>query len=126
MKYTTPILIAIILAACSHSPEPVKFQAARAGELQKGKSTKADVLATLGNPVAVASDSSGAEKLTYLHTDSDLKGRSFIPFAGPWIGGVRVTTETVIVTLNRGIVSNVETATSNMETSGRSAHPVGQ
>lgn len=73
----------------------------------KGKTTKADVKAMLGDPDRTDFDNNGNEKWTYVHVRKDAKVVNYIPVANWFIGGTNDTTKTLVVLFaDNGVVKN--------------------
>lgn len=63
-----------------------RVESADVSFIQKGKTTKTELLEKLGPPTETAVDSSGKESLTWEYFKSTTDGKSFIPFAGFFVG----------------------------------------
>lgn len=77
-------------------------------QVEKGKSTKADVKKVLGEPATVDFSDTGLEKWIYVYTKAQVRGTTFIPFAGNFVGGTDTKTDTLTVQFDKeGVVMNV-------------------
>jgi len=55
--------------------------------------------------------------LTWMYSEARVKGESFIPYAGPWLGGTRSKEKLLTVTLGAdGKVSSFSSSAGGMET----------
>ena len=73
-----------------------------------GKSTKKDVRNLIGDPIDVQFTDNGEEVWKYHYTRSDVRGTSFIPYAGALIGGTDTKTTTLTIRFDKnGVVKNV-------------------
>jgi outer membrane protein assembly factor BamE (lipoprotein component of BamABCDE complex) len=107
-----PLLIAALLSsACIHVIEYGRdFDAARVPALEKGKTTKQEVLTMFGSPASSSLDADGTVILryAYIKTTGRIKMASFIPIVGPVVGGSTATNaqKSLTVDLKNGVVSN--------------------
>lgn len=77
-------------------------------QIEKGKSTKADVKGILGDPATVDFSDTGVEKWIYAYTKHQTRGATFIPVVGMLAGGADIKTDTLIVQFDKdGTVMNV-------------------
>lgn len=98
LKTTAPIIIcALVLVGCASSGK--QFDTRKVNEIQKGKTTEADLFAMFGQPMARGQTGSGFKTFTWVYSEARTKGETFIPFAGPFIGGVDTRTKTLMVTV---------------------------
>jgi hypothetical protein len=121
------LLIAVLsLAGCyssSSGSAGIKNQDL-VGQIKIGKSTKNDVTLLFGQPNSVTRSSfqvanqgdpkqmvTVVESWGYQHTHAQTDGRSFIPFAGLWLGGTNYETAQVEFGFDgKGIVQQVTSA----------------
>lgn len=97
------LILSLALAGCGSAGTEVTR--AKAATVIKGKSTRADVIASLGEPNSLTRDSSGRETLHYAYARSTVKPATFIPFIGAFAGGVDTKTSAFDVKLNpQGVV----------------------
>lgn len=87
--------------------------------LTKGKSTKDDVKAFLGDPDKTDFDNNSMEKWTYTHVRKDAKFVNYIPIVN-WFGsGTNDTTKTLVIIFDdNGIVKNYINSDAKGETKG--------
>lgn len=85
----------------------------------KGKSTKDDVKAMLGDPDKTDFDNNSLEKWTYIHVRKDLKAVNYIPVANWFAHGTNDTTKTLVVLFDdNGVVKNYINSDAHGETKG--------
>lgn len=85
----------------------------------KGKSTKADVKAMLGDPDKTDFDNNSLEKWSYVHVRKDAKAVNYVPVVNWFVAGTNDTTKTLIVLFdNDGIVKNYINSDAKGETKG--------
>jgi outer membrane protein assembly factor BamE (lipoprotein component of BamABCDE complex) len=82
------------LAACGASG--VQVRPDQLTSFKKGETTKADVIAKLGNPTSQTITSDGATMLFYNYAAYQARPASFIPIVGPLVGGADVQTSAVM------------------------------
>lgn len=85
------------LAGCVSSG--TNFDESRASQIKKGVTTETDLYEMFGKPNQRTSNSDGMTILTWMYVQSKIKGQSFIPFAGAFLGGSDSTTKTLTATL---------------------------
>ena len=102
------LVSAVLLAGCASVGQ--KVDQAAVDRIQKGVSTKADVRHLIGDPNKVTKDSNGIETWTYEYAHAQVKGESFIPFAGPFMGGTRVQSQETVVKFSGGVVTEYSTS----------------
>lgn len=102
------IAVAGIAAGCASS-SGTKIEAADARFIQKGRTTKSELIQKLGKPDEATMDSNGKETVSWIHMATRTDAKTFIPFAGAFIGGGTSDTTILKVSLDkRGIVSDYE------------------
>ncbi|MFA6397163.1 MAG: outer membrane protein assembly factor BamE [Sulfurimonas sp.] len=85
----------------------------------KGKSTKEDVKAMLGDPDKTDFDNNSLEKWSYVHVRMDAKAVNYIPVVNWFVAGTNNTTKTLIVVFDdKGIVKNYINSDAKGETKG--------
>lgn len=82
----------LVLVGCTSSG--TKVTADRMTQFQKGVTTEADVLRTLGSPQHVVTAADGARTDMYVWAHSQIKGASFIPVVGLFAGGAKAEANT--------------------------------
>lgn len=86
-------------------------------QIVKGKSTKSDVKAMLGDPDKTDFDNNSNEKWTYVHTRKSAKGVNYVPVVNWFVAGTNDTTKTLIVLFDdSGVVKNYISSSADGET----------
>lgn len=89
------------------------------GGIVKGKSTKTDVKAMLGDPDKTDFDNNSLEKWTYIHVRRDAKAVNYVPVVNWFVAGTNDTTKTLVVLFDdNGIVKNFINSDAKGETKG--------
>ena len=108
MSRTLAAGVIFLLAGCASVGDPRITDDALVAKVEKGKSRKADVEALFGPPGQVDFTDAGFEKWLYTYSYSQVRGSSFIPFAGSFVGGTDIQTSTLTVQFTKeGVVENV-------------------
>ena len=96
MKRISILIIAlfgIALSGCmtpgASSSNGTPINAEKVAQIQKGKTTRAEVETLLGKPTNVGMAGDGKRTMTYMYTETDARIKSFVPI--PFVGvGTRV------------------------------------
>ncbi len=108
--------IVFLLGACVHSGR--KIEPNQLAKIQEGKTTKNEVIGLLGAPAASGKNSDGTSEIVYMYATSEADGKSYIPFAGPFIGTQTHESETVNITFDRNDVVQKYTVSKSSGQSG--------
>lgn len=101
--------------SCASTGE--NFDVSKVSQIKKGETTEADLVQMFGQPVNRALISEGTTTLTWMYSEARVKGESFIPYAGPWLGGTRSHNKMLTVTLGPdGRVASFSSTAGGMET----------
>lgn len=96
--FCTTSLVALLLGAgCMSSG--TNFDSAKVSQIQKGVTTEADLLGLFGPSNNRGIDSEGNVNLSWTYVESRVKGETFIPYAGPFVGGSKSATKLLHVSL---------------------------
>lgn len=98
MRAATILLAVAVISGCVSSGTNVSD--AQIQEIQKGKTTYNEVLSIMGKPDITSKDSDGTRTAIYSYSHSQVDGKSFIPFAGAFIGGAHGQSKTVEITFD--------------------------
>jgi hypothetical protein len=110
-------LCSIILFGCASAG--TNFDSRKVTEIQKGRTTEADLVGMFGEPKARGIKTGGVKTLSWVYVQSQVKGETFIPFAGAWLGGTDTKTKTLTVSLDdKGTVSDYEYSGSDLSGTG--------
>lgn len=88
--------VAIFGGGCASTSHGTKIDTQNVSRIEKGVTTRAEVEQMFGPPMNVGLMGDGRRSMMYqyMETDTKVKGTSFIPFAGPFMGGSKGTTRT--------------------------------
>ena len=97
--------VAILIAGCASSGQ--NFNESKVAQIKKGETTEAELIQMFGQPENRSINSEGWTTLVWSYFETKMKGESFIPYAGPFIGGSRSKHKMLMVTLGSdGKVTN--------------------
>lgn len=98
-------LICLVVFACVSSGR--KIDQSAADKIEKGKTTRDQVVNLIGSPDRVTRLGNGDTIFTYHYTRATAKPATFIPIFGPLVGGANVQHQMYMVTFNSdGVVKN--------------------
>jgi outer membrane protein assembly factor BamE (lipoprotein component of BamABCDE complex) len=107
-------VIALCLSGCISVGRP--FEQSSVEKLQKGETTRAQVLALFGSPDQVTRDSSGTESFYYYFCKTTPSAATFVPVVGAFAGGGTIQQQSLTVVLAAGIVQDFTSMQSASET----------
>ncbi|MDR0274842.1 MAG: hypothetical protein LBI48_05810 [Burkholderiaceae bacterium] len=93
MKRLIVAAAAVLLIGCAASG--VKVDERKVESFKPGVTTKAQVVAALGQPTSQMSISDGISTLDYSYAEASTRPSTFIPFVGPFVGGMDSTVSSV-------------------------------
>jgi len=104
-------LCAAAFSGCIHTIEYGRqFDSSHVTYIEKGKTTKQEVLTMFGAPESSSLDSDGQLTMhyAYIKTTGRIKLAAFIPLVGPVVGGSSATNsqKSLTVVLKDGVVAN--------------------
>lgn len=101
------LILAASLAGCASVGRPIN-PSATVGFV-KGVTTEAEVIQRVGRPPDTASLMADGRKMDqWIYTRSKANGKMFIPFVGPFIGGIDTNQQTLQAIVNQqGIVDEM-------------------
>lgn len=100
------LVLSVLLTGCVSVGRKIDLEAV--AKIEKGKTTRADVLSLLGSPDGITRDGLGNEVLGYTFVRHQTSPVTFVPIVGAFAGGGDVQTQFVSVTVNRaGVVCDV-------------------
>jgi outer membrane protein assembly factor BamE (lipoprotein component of BamABCDE complex) len=89
-----------------------------ASKIEKGKTTKEQVVMLIGSPDQIMSRGNGEEIYYYKYTRATAKPATFIPIFGPLVGGANVQHQMFMVTFDsNGVVKDYFNSRGATETS---------
>ena len=109
------LLSASLLTGCADYGNPSIANKTTISEIQKGKSTKQDVLSRFGEPQTVA-DTDGLERWVYVNVSSQVKPETMIPIVGLFVGGATSKANTLSFDFDpQGIVIGINRSNVNSD-----------
>ena len=110
------LILILIFCLCGCATIGRKFDVDKVGLINKGETTKQEILDTFGKPTSVSTDSDGRDTFLYLHMKAKAKPWSFIPFVWLFSGGAWTQAETLTVYFDKdGRVEDYETSTTDQD-----------
>ena len=100
------ILCFVALLAASCASVGNNFDESKLSQIKKGETTDADLMKLFGEPESRTMNSENALILTWMYSEARVKGESFIPYAGAFMGGSRSKVKTLTATLTNSIVAS--------------------
>jgi outer membrane protein assembly factor BamE (lipoprotein component of BamABCDE complex) len=94
-KYLLIALAIVLLAGCVSAGRKIDQTAAE--KIEKGKTTKAEVIASLGSPDHITKLGTGDTMFMYHFMKATPKAITFIPIVGAFAGGANVQTQSCMV-----------------------------
>jgi outer membrane protein assembly factor BamE (lipoprotein component of BamABCDE complex) len=94
------ILLAVLcglIGGCTSTGN--NFDESKLSQIKKGETTEADLVKMFGPPEGRSVNSEGITTLNWTYTEATVKGESFIPYAGAFMGGARSKAKTLTVML---------------------------
>lgn len=80
------VTASLLVAGCAASGIEVTDDKLK--EFEVGETSRADVIASLGQPNLSQHRTSGLDTLTYAYVESQTRPETFIPFVGGFVGGM--------------------------------------
>jgi hypothetical protein len=100
------LLSLVTLFAVSCASVGNNFDDSKISEIKKGETTEADLVKMFGEPQNRSISSENGLTLTWIYSEAKVKGESFIPYAGAFMGGTRSKMKTLSVMLADNKVSS--------------------
>ncbi|MEN3931560.1 hypothetical protein WJT86_10900 [Microvirga sp. W0021] len=104
------LMLAATLAGCASSGnEAIRGETVHTldSKIVKGRTTKADVRAQIGDPSSVSFTDAGNEIWTYTHEVATAKVENFVPVVNYFTRGADVKSKSVVILFDsRGVVKN--------------------
>ena len=98
-------ITALLLCGCASVGTPVETQ--NIPKIRKGVTTEAELVQMFGAPSSKRLGPNNGLIETWIYSESRVKGTSFIPYAGAFVGGSHVKIQTLMVALDgNGRVQN--------------------
>jgi len=116
LKFAIIAAVAVFLVGCASVGN--NFDDSKVTQIKKGDTTEIDLVARFGQPTQRSINSEGQTIPMWTYHESEVKGESFIPYAGAFMGGNRNRNKTLTVTLADGKVASYNYSGGGMETRG--------
>ena len=114
MKKYGWIFILVVLSGCMSMGRQIDQNTV--DSIQKGVTTKAEVIKKLGTPFGTGITDSGKEKLDYVFIRTKTKAKNFIPVVGLFVGGADQERQTLQILIGKdGKVENLSFNKTNDE-----------
>jgi outer membrane protein assembly factor BamE (lipoprotein component of BamABCDE complex) len=104
--FLSGILCFLALFAISCASVGNNFDDSKISQIKKGETTEADLVKMFGEPQNRSISSESGLTLTWIYSEAKVKGESFIPYAGAFMGGTRAKSKTLSVVLADNKVSS--------------------
>lgn len=98
------LLCIALVAGCASVGN--NFDEKKLSNIKKGETTEAQLVEMFGSPQNRSVNSDAVVTLTWMYAESTVKGESFIPYAGAFMGGSRSKVKTLNVMLTDNKVTN--------------------
>lgn len=93
-----------------------KIDQSAADKIEKGKTTREQVVSLIGSPEMITRNSNGDTVFIYNYTRSTAKPATFIPYIGPFVGGANTQHQSTSVTFGPdGVVKAFSSTQGSME-----------
>lgn len=115
---TTPILIVLLvlfLAGCASTGR--KMDMTKMGDIQKGVTTRAELIEWFGSPQSVGLDAEGRSIAQWIYVHASSQGQNFIPVVGAFTMGFDQQMQQLVVSFDENnVVYNYTFNQSDTET----------
>jgi hypothetical protein len=111
---TAMLLVPFTVGGCASAGRD--FDDTQVSSIQKGVTTEQDLITMFGQPENRSMNSDGQTVLTWMYTHGHVNGKSFIPFAGAFMGGTNSASKSLTVTLKDDKVVTYAINNGQMET----------
>lgn len=114
-KILGSLMVGLIIAGCASTGQ--NFDESKVSQIKKGQTTEAELVQMFGQPTNRAISSEGTTMLTWMYIESRVKGESFIPGVGGFVGGTNSKQKYLTATLGPdGTVQNYTSSSGGTET----------
>jgi outer membrane protein assembly factor BamE (lipoprotein component of BamABCDE complex) len=113
LKLVITAAFAGILVSCASVGN--NFDETKVSQIKKGETTEADLIQMFGQPQNRTVNSEGVSTLTWTYAESRVNGKTFIPYAGSFLGGSSSKNKTLTVSLLDGKVTSFTSTGGGME-----------
>ena len=95
------------------------FDDSKASQIIKGQTSEADLIQMFGQPQSRSMNSEGQTILNWMYSQSAVRGESFIPYVGAFVGGMNTKEKSLNVTLQNDRVVSYSSTGGGMDTRNR-------
>jgi hypothetical protein len=99
MKQIVAALLAIAITGCASVGRPIAKD--KISLIRLGVTTEVDLIRMFGGPSSKAVDSNGKILMTWVYSEASTKPETFIPLAGPFVGGMNTRVQQLSVVIGR-------------------------
>ena len=99
MRYLLTLVCVFAIVGCSSVGTPIPKD--KINQIRIGVTTEPDLFLLFGTPSTKTLDPSGAIVLTWVYSSATTKPATFVPLAGPFIGGYSTELQQLTVLVNR-------------------------
>lgn len=100
------LFLSLWLAGCSHplrtGNEKDELNALLSEKIALGKTTKGEIIKSLGNPTSMGAADSGNEQWTYSFVEGSPRA-NFVPVAGP-LAGVQMSSKKIVILFDKSAI----------------------
>jgi outer membrane protein assembly factor BamE (lipoprotein component of BamABCDE complex) len=115
LKLILSAMAAIWMVACASTGQ--NYDESKVSQIKKGETTEAELVQWFGQPEQRGITSESLTTLTWQYFEARVKGKSFIPYAGAFVGGSDSQHKTLTVTLGAdGKVTSFNSSAGKSET----------
>ncbi len=120
-KFFRVVVIGFILIGVGCASSGQQINHSQIANLEKGKTTYTEVLTMFGQLQTVTNNGGdGTKAVDYVYTQHRVDGRTFIPFAGHWLGGSQTESESLHLTFDKNdILQEYSVSQSQYDTRNR-------
>jgi len=116
MNFKAVTIFAVVVALAGCASVGNNFDENRASNIEKGVTTESELIRMFGPPNNRTVNGNGTKVLEWTYVQSEVKGESFIPYAGSFLGGTNSAQKSMRVVLNaQGRVSDYTVSSGGME-----------
>ena len=98
------LVLTLLVAGCASVGN--NFDESKIAEIKKGVTTEGDLVKMFGDPQNRTINSDSGLILTWMYSEAKVKGQSFIPYAGAFMGGTKAKNKTLSATLTNDVVAS--------------------
>lgn len=97
LNHIISVAAVILIIGCASTGN--NFDESKVTQIKKGVTTEPELIQMFGPPETRGVNSEGQVNLTWSYTEARVKGESFIPYAGVFMGGTKSAHKMLMVSL---------------------------